>query len=218
MNRTFIKLEYFYYFFKSKILKKNIFKIKKINNLNFKKIISKYRFKTFWFLNNIEVINYFLPKSKDIKFEYLEIGSHEGMSLLNILVQYKNVFTTSIDLWNDIAIEKVFDENLKDFKNLEKIKLDSIIALRKLKDTNREFDYIYVDGLHEGTHVLMDAIQSFKILKIDGIMIFDDFMQYDKNLLYKTYEGIYYFLKLFKKQIKILYFQNILIIKKINKK
>lgn len=84
MNRTFIKLEYFYYFFKSKILKKNIFKIEKINNLNFKKIISKYRFKTFWFLNNIEVINYFLPKSKDIKFEYLEVGSHEGMSLLNI--------------------------------------------------------------------------------------------------------------------------------------
>ena len=140
------------------------------------------------------------------------------MSLLNILVQYKNVCATSIDLWNDIAIEKVFDENLKDFKNLEKIKLDSIIALRKLKDSNREFDYIYVDGLHEGTHVLMDAIQSFKILKINGIMIFDDFMQYDKNLLYKSYEGIYYFLKLFKKQIKILYFQNILIIKKINKK
>jgi hypothetical protein len=218
MNRTFIKLEYFYYFFKSKILKKNIFKIEKINNLNFKKIISKYRFKNFWFLNNIEVINYFLPKSKDIKFDYLEIGSHEGMSLLNILFQYKNVCATSIDLWNDIAIEKVFDENLKDFKNLQKIKLDSIIALRKLKDTNREFDYIYVDGLHEGTHVLMDAIQSFKILKINGIMIFDDFMQYDKNLLYKSYEGIYYFLKLFKKQIKILYFQNILIIKKINKK
>ena len=96
--------------------------------------------------------------------------------------------------------------------------MDSIIALRKLKDSNREFDYIYVDGLHEGTHVLMDAIQSFKILKINGIMIFDDFMQYDKNLLYKSYEGIYYFLKLFKKQIKILYFQNILIIKKINKK
>lgn len=215
MNRTYIKLEYFYYYFKSKILKKNIFKIEKINNFNFKKIIFKYRFKNFWFLNNIEVINYFLPISKDIKFDYLEIGSHEGMSLLNILVQYKNVCATSIDLWNDIAIEKVFDENLKDFKNLEKIKLDSIIALRKLKDTNREFDYIYVDGLHEGTHVLMDAIQSFKILKINGIMIFDDFMQYDKNLLYKSYEGIYYFLKLFKKQIKILYFQNILVIKKI---
>ena len=137
------------------------------------------------------------------------------MSLLNILDQYKNVRATSIDLWSDSEIEKVFDQNLKNFNNLEKIKIDSIIALRKLKDNNREFDYIYVDGLHEGTHVLIDAIQSFKLLKINGIIIFDDFMQYDKSLLYKSYEGIYSFLKLFKKQIKILYFQNILVVKKI---
>ena len=217
MNRLLIKLEYFFYFFKSKILKKKIFTIEEINTLNFKKKISEYKFKDFWFLNNVEIINYFLPKFKDIKFDYLEIGSHEGMSLLNILEQYKNVSATAIDLWSDNKIQKVFDENLKDFKNLEKINLDSIIALRKLKDNNREFDYIYVDGLHEGAHVLIDAIQSFRLLKINGIIIFDDFLQYDKNLLYQSYQGIYAFLKLFKKEIKILYFQNILIIKKISK-
>ena len=217
MSRLLIKLEFFFYFLKSKALKKRIFKIEKKNSLNFKKIISKYIFENFWFLNNIEIINYFLPKSKDIKFDYMEIGSHEGMSLLNILEQYKNVSATAIDLWSDNKIQKVFDENLKDFKNLEKINLDSIIALRKLKDNNREFDYIYVDGLHEGAHVLIDAIQSFRLLKINGIIIFDDFLQYDKNLLYQSYQGIYAFLKLFKKEIKILYFQNILIIKKISK-
>ena len=215
MNRLFIKLEFFFYFFKSKILKKNIFYSEEINTLNFKKKISEYKFKDFWFLNNIEIINFFLPKSKDIKFDYLEIGSHEGMSLLNILEQYKNVRATCIDLWSDIVVEKIFDENFKNFQNLEKIKSDSVIALRKLNDNNREFDYIYIDGLHEGTHVLIDAIQSFKLLKINGIIIFDDFMQHDKSLLYKSYEGIYCFLKLFKKQIKILYFQNILVVKKI---
>lgn len=215
MNRLFIKLEFFFYFFKSKILKKNIFTSEEINTLNFKKNLSEYKFKDFWFLNNIEIINFFLPKSKDIKFDYLEIGSHEGMSLLNVLEQYKNVRATCIDMWSDIVVEKVFDENFKNFQNLEKIKSDSIIALRKLNDNNREFDYIYIDGLHEGTHVLIDAIQSFKLLKINGIIIFDDFMQHDKSLLYKSYEGIYCFLKLFKKQIKILYFQNILVVKKI---
>ena len=214
MNRLFIKLEFFLYFFKSKILKKNIFTSEEINTLNFKKNLSEYKFKDFWFLNNIEIINFFLPKSKDIKFDYLEIGSHEGMSLLNILEQYKNVRATCIDMWSDIVVEKVFDENFKNFQNLEKIKSDSVIALRKLNDNNREFDYIYIDGLHEGTHVLIDAIQSFKLLKINGIIIFDDFMQHDKSLLYKSYEGIYCFLKLFKKQIKILYFQNILVVKK----
>ena len=214
MNRLFIKLEFFFYFFKSKILKKNIFTSEEINTLNFKKNLSEYKFKDFWFLNNIEIINFFLPKSKDIKFDYLEIGSHEGMSLLNILEQYKNVRATCIDLWSDIVVEKIFDENFKNFQNLEKIKSDSVIALRKLNDNNREFDYIYIDGLHEGTHVLIDAIQSFKLLKINGIIIFDDFMQHDKSLLYKSYEGIYCFLKLFKKQIKILYFQNILVVKK----
>jgi hypothetical protein len=214
MNRSLLKLEYFIYYYKSKSLKKKIFSNEKIDILNFKKNFFKYQFKSFWFLNNIEIINYFLPKYKDSKFDYLEIGSHEGMSLLSILERYKNVQATSVDLWSDAIIEKRFDENLKNFNNLEKIKLDSIIALRKLNDNNREFDYIYVDGLHEGTHVLIDAIQSFKLLKINGIMIFDDFMQHDKNLLYKSYEGIYHFLKLFKKKIKILYFQNILVIKK----
>jgi len=217
MNRLLIKLEYFFYFFKSKILKKIIFKNDRINSLNFKKKILKYKFKDYWFFNNIEIINYFLPKLSDIKFDYLEIGSHEGMSLLNILENYENVQATSIDLWSNSEIEKVFDENLKKFKNLEKMKLDSIIALRKLKNNNRKFDYIYVDGFHEGTHVLIDAVLSFKLLRINGIIIFDDFMQYDKKLFYKSYEGIYYFLKLLKKQIKILYFQNILIVKKIQK-
>ena len=218
MNRLYIKLEFFFNFLKSKILKKKIFNYEKINSLIFKKKISEYKFNDFWFLNNIEIINYFLPKFQDSTFDYLEIGSHEGMSLINILEKYENVHATAVDLWSDSVIEKIFDKNLKNFNNFEKIKSDSIIALRKLKDSNREFDYIYVDGLHEGTHVLIDAIQSFKLLKISGIIIFDDFMQHDKSLPCKSYEGIYCFLKLFKKEIKILYFQNILVIKKVNKK
>ena len=71
-----------------------------------------------------------------------------------------------------------------------------------------------MDGLHEGSHLIVDAIESFKILKKNGIMIIDDFMQDEQSLLYQSYQGIFYFLELFKKEIEILYFQNILVLKK----
>ena len=54
-----------------------------------------------------------------------------------------------------------------------------------------------------------------KLLKKNGIMIFDDALQNDKSLQYKSYQGVKNFLDFFGKEIKILYFQNILVIKKI---
>ena len=54
-----------------------------------------------------------------------------------------------------------------------------------------------------------------KFLKKNGIMIFDDALQNDKSLQYKSYQGVKNFLDFFGKEIKILYFQNILVIKKI---
>ena len=214
MNKFFIKVRYFFLFYKSKFLKKKIFNLGKNSKLEFKKKIQGYNFNTFWFLNNLEIFNYFLPRDYNKCFYYLEIGSYEGMSLLYVLERYKNSKVTSIDLWNDYDIELSFNKNINNYSNLIKIKSDSIIALRELNKKNKKFDYIYIDGLHEGTHVIVDAIEAFKLLDINGIMIFDDFMQDDKNISYQSYEGIFYFLELFKKEIKILYFQNILVLKK----
>ena len=48
-------------------------------------------------------------------------------------------------------------------------------------------------------------------------MIFDDAMvKFDVNKKYQTFEGIITFLNMFKKDIKILYLRNIIVIKKIN--
>ena len=125
------------------------------------------------------------------------------------LEKYKNAKITAIDLWNDSKIELLFNENIKKNSNLLKIKSDSIIALRELNKKKQKFNYIYIDGFHDGSHVIVDAIEAFKLLDINGIMILDDFMQDDKNISYQSYEGIFYFLELFRKEIKVLYFQNI---------
>ena len=218
MNKFFIKIRYFFIFYKSKILKNKIFKSGNHIAVDFKSKIKKYNFNVFWFLNNLEIFNYFFPRDLNKSFTYLEIGSYEGMSLLYILERYKNAKITAIDLWNDSDIELSFNKNTNKYLNIKKIKSDSIIALRELNKNKEKFSYIYVDGYHDGTHVIVDAIEAFKLLDINGIMILDDFMQVDKNIIYQSYEGIFYFLRLFRKEIKILYFQNILVLKKIKER
>jgi predicted O-methyltransferase YrrM len=79
------------------------------------------------------------------------------------------------------------------------------------------YNFIYIDGSHNGDDVIVDAVESFKILKKNGIMIFDDAMvKFDVSKKYQTFEGIIPFLNMFKKDIKILYSRNIIVIKKIN--
>ena len=38
-----------------------------------------------------------------------------------------------------------------------------------------KFDFIYIDGAHTSTQVLVDAINSFPRLKVGGIPAFDDY-------------------------------------------
>jgi hypothetical protein len=213
MNKTIFKLKYLFIFYKSKFLKKKILKENKFLKILFKKEIFKKDFNDLWFLNNIEIFDYFFPK-KQKKFNYLEIGANEGLSLFYVLKNHKKVKATAIDLWKDKKKELYFEKNLKQFDNFTKIKKDSIIALRELGSENKKYDYVYVDGFHDGSHLIVDAIESYKLLKKNGIMIFDDALQSDKSLQYKSYQGVKNFLDFFGKEIEILYFQNILVIKK----
>ena len=42
--------------------------------------------------------------------------------------------------------------------------------------TNGAIDFIYVDGSHQAHDVLCDAILSFKLLRVGGIVCFDDYL------------------------------------------
>jgi predicted O-methyltransferase YrrM len=54
--------------------------------------------------------------------------------------------------------------------------MKSVDALPKLIVDNQKFDVIYVDGSHLACDVLFDAVNSFKLLKVGGLMIFDDYL------------------------------------------
>ena len=88
MNKFFIKVIYFFIFYKSKILKNKIFKSGNQIAENFKSKIKKYDFNVFWFLNNLEIFNYFFPRdlntSLSIPLKYL-VNFNQGQSAKNML-------------------------------------------------------------------------------------------------------------------------------------
>ena len=220
-----LKLKYFVHYYKSKILKKKCKKNYKDQKIKFEYDIKEKNFSNKWFLNNFDIFNFFLPKEKNSKFDYLEVGCFEGLSSFFVLSEYKAVNAILLDIWdmpnpnsktlshNFNSIEKAFDNNLSGF-NFTKIKDDSVVAMRKLFKQNKSFDFIYIDGSHNGEDILSDAIEAFKILKKEGLIFFDGFLQYDKNRALQSYDGIAKFLDLYSNYLKIEYFQNNLVVRK----
>ena len=80
----------------------------------------------------------------------------------------------------------------------------------------KNFDFIYVDGSHEYVDVKKDADEAFKIIKKDGIIIFDDFLwHYSQNLKKSITYAILEFLYKNRKNLKILYSNYQIIVQKI---
>jgi predicted O-methyltransferase YrrM len=52
----------------------------------------------------------------------------------------------------------------------------SDVLLPNLISTKKQYDIIFIDGNHTAPYVLSDAIMSWKLLKVNGIMIFDDYL------------------------------------------
>lgn len=63
-------------------------------------------------------------------------------------------------------------KRLEQFKNVTIIKGRSENVVREM---TQPMDFVYVDGHHSAMNVLRDAVLAFDLLKIGGIIVFDDF-------------------------------------------
>lgn len=125
----------------------------------------------------------FVGKSVDV----LEIGSWEGRSAIFFLEYLKPSRITCIDTFSGgeehqvqrphdlVGLEARFDRNTEGYSNLEKIPARSILALDRLVGERRQYDVIYVDGSHDMDDALMDSIMTWRLLRVDGILIWDDY-------------------------------------------
>jgi SAM-dependent methyltransferase len=125
----------------------------------------------------------------------LEVGCYEGRAttfLIERCASFGNLFMTCVDTWGGAVdlpedrmkgVEARFDQNIKAALGwsqwpvtFQKIKATSSQALPELIAGGRAFDFIYIDGSHTAPDVLTDAVDAFRLLRVGGAMIFDDYV------------------------------------------
>ena len=138
-----------------------------------------YEFTYDWFTSAVPVWTRVLaPYAGRPETHYLEVGVFEGRSaiwMLNNILTHPTSTLTGIDL---------FPGDLKE-RYLANLELSGVahkaititgrsqVELRNLKPDS--YDIIYIDGGHTGDMVLADAVLSWDLLKVGGLLIFDDY-------------------------------------------
>jgi len=188
------------------------------------------KYNTCWFNpTNFEILNQY----KNINnINFLEIGSFEGMgtnyfidnfllgnnSLITCVdpwIKYSDSTLTKMSEWDNFINENTYDIFINNTKyNKNKIIIKKGLSCDILPNLEKIYDFIYIDGDHSENAVWVDAVNSFKILRKNGIIIFDD---YNWNTGDKSPKNaIDKFLDEYKNFIEVIAINYQVIIKKIN--
>lgn len=167
--------------------------------------MSEFKFTNNWFDSTAKnVWEQLIPQINPRKI--LEVGSYEGASacyLINKLAKDNNIEIHCVDTWDggiehkeggaDMnSVEAHFNHNVQLAIKTALNKVDlflhkgsSDLQLSRLINDNKKnyFDFIYIDGSHQAPDVLCDAVLGFRLLKVGGIMAFDDYL-WAENLAY----------------------------------
>jgi predicted O-methyltransferase YrrM len=154
-----------------------------------------YEFTADWFTRYATTWRKLLRKHNPSRF--LEIGSYEGRSacfLVDEVAALRPIEIYCIDTWaggvghGDTVMSEVeqrFEHNVqlarsrsKHSATIYKHKAHSADALARLiaQGNSEVFDFIYVDGSHQAPDVLTDCVMAFRLLKVGGVMVLDDYL------------------------------------------
>ena len=187
-----------------------------------------YEFTVDWFSLHIPVWSQLLDQKRPSRI--VEIGAYEGRStcyLIETCCIERRLDLWSIDTWeggvdNDPTVmgdvERRFDHNVAHARTkathpaaVEKMKSLSSAALAGLLAGGGAgtMDMVYVDGSHQAPDVLSDAVMGFALLKVGGLMIFDDYLWHiqpplQKDPLNMPKPGIDAFMNIFMRKMNII--------------
>jgi tetratricopeptide (TPR) repeat protein len=135
-----------------------------------------YQFTDNWFTNNIPIWEKHLkPLAHRAGINALEIGSYQGMStcwLLDNILTHSSAKITCVEPY----FKEQFEANVAKtgaLSKVSKITSQSQDILGSLESNS--YDFVYIDGNHQNNIVLQDAVLSWRLVKVGGLIIFDDY-------------------------------------------
>jgi predicted O-methyltransferase YrrM len=171
----------------------------------------------------LSIINYFVNTyciKQNRKIRVLEIGTYNGISLINLLKFIPNSIGFAVDTWINynesitmrnivsLEVEKSFYKNiaLEGLINYITVyKCDSTTALINMIKNNEFFDFIYIDRSHLCLDCYNNLILSWYILNKGGIIAIDDYKYKLNNILESPYEAVNKFLNKYNNHYKLLH-------------
>lgn len=147
-----------------------------------------------------------LPKLTSTVPNYLEIGSHEGRSLLWMMENVPGLIATAIDPIPDHDTWNMFIGNVGG--KVRTFRKNSSEILPRLASTEEvgTFAAIYIDGSHYSHDVLYDIVLSWRLLRSGGVMICDDYgWLIDEEEIKRPKPAVDAFLTCYRTQYKVLH-------------
>jgi len=153
-----------------------------------------------------EVLDHFFKGKQDLKF--LELGTGNGLCA-NFMLDNYDCYVDTVDIEESRIVEEDGQEyTISTLGNLQPFIYQGRCSFHHmstkeflLANQDKEYDFVYVDAAHTKDWVLFDAINSFSLLKVDGLMIFDDYGVPECG------EGIDAFLNGYEKRVNVFFKQ-----------
>jgi predicted O-methyltransferase YrrM len=135
-----------------------------------------------WFAHNIPHWEAWLGAMRGRSgLRALEVGSFEGRSTLWLCEEILTADDTRIDCIDLFAPDPVYGDYHARFRantaaHAHKIREYPGPSFQGLRQVEGPYDIVYIDGWHYAFGALADGVMSWPLLKVGGVMIFDDYL------------------------------------------
>ena len=139
-------------------------------------------FSTDWFDHNIPYWEKWLDSMRGKPgLRALEIGSFEGRSTQWLCQHILTARDSSIDCLDFFRVDPVYGDYHQRFVANTAPWRDRITEFHgpsfdSLRRVTGPYDIVYIDGWHSAFGALADGVMAWPLLKVGGVMIFDDYL------------------------------------------